>query len=198
MIPNPPSFSFVQEFIILLVLVMLPVIVILLNLEITRHLDHISKQLISIQKTRLLDLARELLIFFGTSKASTSVIKMVNIIEKNGNEDDFELAAADAIPDIEHLYKSLSEVLDPTISVSKIMSDKKFLLLLVLMDGALLSSIIFLIFFNNHNFDIGYFYLIIEYLDLAWVIVISLVFLFISIKVTNLEKSKLPSILPNY
>ena len=198
MIPNPPSFSFVQEFIILLVLVMLPVIVILLNLEITRHLDHISKQLISIQKTRLLDLARELLIFFGTSKASTSVIKMVNIIEKNGNEDDFELAAADAIPDIEHLYKSLSEVLDPSISVSKIMSDKKFLLLLVLMDGALLSSIIFLIFFNNHNFDTGYFYLIIEYLDLAWVIVISLVFLFISIKVTNLEKSKLPSILPNY
>ena len=38
-------------------------------------------------------------------------MKMINDIEKNGNDADVGLAAAEAIPDIEHLNKSLSEVL---------------------------------------------------------------------------------------
>jgi hypothetical protein len=198
MISGPPSFSLVQEFLILLALILLPVAAYLLNLKVTRHIDLISKRLGAIQKTKLLELARELLMFFGSSKASDSVTRMLNSIKENGNEDDFESAAAEAIPDIEQLHRSLSEVLDPTISVSKIRADKKYILLLVLMDGVFLSSIIILIFLNNQNFEIGYIYLIIEYLDIAWAIVISFVFKIISSQVSNLEDSKLSSIIPNY
>jgi hypothetical protein len=135
------------------------------------------------------------LIFFGTSKASDSVMKMINDIEKNGNDADVGLAAAEAIPDIEHLNKSLSEVLDPTINMSKIRAITKYLLLLVLVDGVILSSIVVLIFITNHSLMMSYLYTFLEYLDLVWAIVFSLVFLFISFQISNLEKGKLSLLL---
>ncbi len=151
MVTELNSISLVQEGLILLVLLSLPLIAYTLNRGITKHLDIISKRLNAIQRIRLLELARELLIFFGTSKASDSVMKMINDIEKNGNDADVGLAAAEAIPDIEHLNKSLSEVLDPTINMSKIRAITKYLLLLVLVDGVILSSIVVLIFITNHS-----------------------------------------------
>ena len=122
-------------------------------------------------------------------------MKMINNIEKNSDYSDFGLAAAEAIPDIEHLNKSLSEVLDPTISMSKIRAVTKYLLLLVLIDGIILSSIIVLIFITNQSLVMAYQYIFLEYLDLGWAIVFSLVFLFISLQISNLEKGKLSSIL---
>ena len=86
-------------------------------------------------------------------------------IEKNGNDADVGLAAAEAIPDIEHLNKSLSEVLDPTINMSKIRAVTKYLLLLVLVDGVILSSIVVLIFITNHSLMMSYLYTFLEYLD---------------------------------
>jgi hypothetical protein len=187
--------SLIQEGLILLVLLSLPLIAYTLNRGITRHLDIISKRLNAIQRIRLLELARELLIFFGTSKASDSVMKMINDIEKNGNNADVGLAAAEAIPDIEHLNKSLSEVLDPTINMSRIRAVTKYLLLLVLVDGVILSSIVVLIFITNHSLMMSYLYTFLEYLDLVWAIVFSLVFLFISFQISNLEKGKLSLLL---
>ena len=185
------SVSLIQEGLILAVLLSLPLIAYTLNRGITRHLDLISKRLNAIQRIRLLELARELLTFFGTSKASDSVMKMISDIENNGNDADVGLAAAEAIPDIEHLNRSLSEVLDPTINMSKIRAVTKYLLLLVLADGVILCSIIFLIFIMNQSLVIDYMYTILEYVDLGWAIVFSLVFLFISLQITNLEKDKL-------
>ena len=195
MVTELSSVSLVQEGLILLVLLSLPLIAYTLNRGITRHLDIISKRLNAIQWIRLLELARELLIFFGTSKASDSVMKMINEIEKNGNDADVGLAAAEAIPDIEHLNKSLSEVLDPTINMSKIRAITKYLLLLVLVDGVILSSIVVLIFITNHSLMMSYLYIFLEYLDLVWAIVFSLVFLFISFQISNLEKGKLSLLL---
>ena len=195
MVTELSSVSLVQEGLILLVLLSLPLIAYTLNRGITRHLDIISKRLNAIQRIRLLELARELLIFFGTSKASDSVMKMINEIEKNGNDADVGLAAAEAIPDIEHLNKSLSEVLDPTINMSKIRAITKYLLLLVLVDGVILSSIVVLIFITNHSLMMSYLYTFLEYLDLVWAIVFSLVFLFISFQISNLEKGKLSLLL---
>ena len=195
MVTELSSVSLVQEGLILLVLLSLPLIAYTLNRGITRHLDIISKRLNAIQRIRLLELARELLIFFGTSKASDSVMKMINDIEKNGNDADVGLAAAEAIPDIEHLNKSLSEVLDPTINMSKIRAITKYLLLLVLVDGVILSSIVVLIFITNHSLMMSYLYTFLEYLDLVWAIVFSLVFLFISFQISNLEKGKLSLLL---
>ena len=195
MVTELNSISLVQEGLILLVLLSLPLIAYTLNRGITRHLDIISKRLNAIQRIRLLELARELLIFFGTSKASDSVMKMINDIEKNGNDADVGLAAAEAIPDIEHLNKSLSEVLDPTINMSKIRAITKYLLLLVLVDGVILSSIVVLIFITNHSLMMSYLYTFLEYLDLVWAIVFSLVFLFISFQISNLEKGKLSLLL---
>jgi hypothetical protein len=195
MVTELNSISLVQEGLILLVLLSLPLIAYTLNRGITRHLDIISKRLNAIQRIRLLELARELLIFFGTSKASDSVMKMINDIEKNGNDADVGLAAAEAIPDIEHLNKSLSEVLDPTINMSKIRAVTKYLLLLVLVDGVILSSIVVLIFITNHSLMMSYLYTFLEYLDLVWAIVFSLVFLFISFQISNLEKGKLSLLL---
>jgi hypothetical protein len=195
MVTELSSVSLVQEGLILLVLLSLPLIAYTLNRGITRHLDIISKRLNAIQRIRLLELARELLIFFGTSKASDSVMKMINEIEKNGNDADVGLAAAEAIPDIEHLNKSLSEVLDPTINMSKIRAITKYLLLLVLVDGVILSSIVVLIFITNHSLMMSYLYIFLEYLDLVWAIVFSLVFLFISFQISNLEKGKLSLLL---
>ena len=189
------SVSLIQEGLILAVLLSLPLIAYTLNRGITRHLDLISKRLNAIQRIRLLELARELLTFFGTSKASDSVMKMISDIEKNGNDADVGLAAAEAIPDIEHLNRSLSEVLDPTINMSKIRAVTKYLLLLVLADGVILCSIIFLIFIMNQSLVIDYMYTILEYVDLGWAIVFSLVFLFISLQITNLEKDKLSLLL---
>ena len=122
-------------------------------------------------------------------------MKMINEIEKNGNDADVGLAAAEAIPDIEHLNKSLSEVLDPTINMSKIRAITKYLLLLVLVDGVILSSIVVLIFITNHSLMMSYLYIFLEYLDLVWAIVFSLVFLFISFQISNLEKGKLSLLL---
>ena len=122
-------------------------------------------------------------------------MKMINDIEKNGNDADVGLAAAEAIPDIEHLNKSLSEVLDPTINMSKIRAVTKYLLLLVLVDGVILSSIVVLIFITNHSLMMSYLYTFLEYLDLVWAIVFSLVFLFISFQISNLEKGKLSLLL---
>lgn len=184
-----------QEGLILLVLLTLPLIAYTLNRGMTRHLDLIAKKLNALQKIRLLELARELLIFFGTSKASDSVMRMINNIEKNGGEADFGLAAAEAIPDIEHLNKSLSEVLDPTINMSKIKTLTKYILLLVLVDGVILSSIVVLIFVTNHSLIMSYLYIFLEYLDLGWAIVFSLVFLFISLQISNLEKGKFSSLI---
>jgi hypothetical protein len=195
MVTELNSISLVQEGLILLVLLSLPLIAYTLNRGITKHLDIISKRLNAIQRIRLLELARELLIFFGTSKASDSVMKMINDIEKNGNDADVGLAAAEAIPDIEHLNKSLSEVLDPTINMSKIRAVTKYLLLLVLVDGVILSSIVVLIFITNHSLMMSYLYTFLEYLDLVWAIVFSLVFLFISFQISNLEKGKLSLLL---
>ncbi len=195
MVTELNSISLVQEGLILLVLLSLPLIAYTLNRGITKHLDIISKRLNAIQRIRLLELARELLIFFGTSKASDSVMKMINDIEKNGNDADVGLAAAEAIPDIEHLNKSLSEVLDPTINMSKIRAITKYLLLLVLVDGVILSSIVVLIFITNHSLMMSYLYTFLEYLDLVWAIVFSLVFLFISFQISNLEKGKLSLLL---
>ena len=195
MVTELNSISLVQEGLILLVLLSLPLIAYTLNRGITKHLDIISKRLNAIQRIRLLELARELLIFFGTSKASDSVMKMINDIEKNGNDADVGLAAAEAIPDIEHLNKSLSEVLDPTINMSKIRAVTKYLLLLVLVYGVILSSIVVLIFITNHSLMMSYLYTFLEYLDLVWAIVFSLVFLFISFQISNLEKGKLSLLL---
>ena len=195
MVTELSSVSLVQEGLILLVLLSLPLIAYTLNRGITRHLDIISKRLNAIQRIRLLELARELLIFFGTSKASDSVMKMINEIEKNGNDADVGLAAAEAIPDIEHLNKSRSEVVDPTINMSKIRAITKYLLLLVLVDGVILSSIVVLIFITNHSLMMSYLYIFLEYLDLVWAIVFSLVFLFISFQISNLEKGKLSLLL---
>ena len=189
------SISLIQEGLIFAVLLSLPLIAYTLNRGITRHLDLISKRLNAIQRIRLLELARELLTFFGTSKASDSVMKMISDIENNGNDADVGLAAAEAIPDIEHLNRSLSEVLDPTINMSKIRAVTKYLLLLVLADGVILCSIIFLIFIMNQSLVIDYMYTILEYVDLGWAIVFSLVFLFISLQITNLEKDKLSLLL---
>ena len=86
-------------------------------------------------------------------------MKMINNIEKNSDYSDFGLAAAEAIPDIEHLNKSLSEVLNPTISLSKIRTVTKYLLLLVLIDGIILSSIIVLIFITNQSLVMAYLYI---------------------------------------
>ncbi len=191
MVTELSSVSLIQEGLILAVLLSLPLIAYTLNRGITRHLDLISKRLNAIQRIRLLELARELLTFFGTSKASDSVMKMISDIENNGNDADVGLAAAEAIPDIEHLNRSLSEVLDPTINMSKIRAVTKYLLLLVLADGVILCSIIFLIFIMNQSLVIDYMYTILEYVDLGWAIVFSLVFLFISLQITNLEKDKL-------
>lgn len=195
MVTNLHSISVIQEGLILTVLLSLPLIAYTLNRGITRHLDLISKKLNALQRIRLLELARELLIFFGTSKASDSVMKMINNIEKNGNEADFGLAAAEAIPDIEHLNKSLSDLLDPTISMSKIRAVTKYLLLLVLVDGIILSSIVLLIFITNQSLVMAYLYTFLEYIDLAWAFVFSLVFLFISFQISSLEKRKLSSLL---
>lgn len=195
MVTELSSVSLIQEGLILAVLLSLPLIAYTLNRGITRHLDLISKRLNAIQRIRLLELARELLTFFGTSKASDSVMKMISDIEKNGNDADVGLAAAEAIPDIEHLNRSLSEVLDPTINMSKIRAVTKYLLLLVLADGVILCSIIFLIFIMNQSLVIDYMYTILEYVDLGWAIVFSLVFLFISLQITNLEKDKLSLLL---
>jgi len=195
MVTKLSSVSLIQEGLILAVLLSLPLIAYTLNRGITRHLDLISKRLNAIQRIRLLELARELLTFFGTSKASDSVMKMISDIEKNGNDADVGLAAAEAIPDIEHLNRSLSEVLDPTINMSKIRAVTKYLLLLVLADGVILCSIIFLIFIMNQSLVIDYMYTILEYVDLGWAIVFSLVFLFISLQITNLEKDKLSLLL---
>jgi hypothetical protein len=195
MVTELSSVSLIQEGLILAVLLSLPLIAYTLNRGITRHLDLISKRLNAIQRIRLLELARELLTFFGTSKASDSVMKMISDIENNGNDADVGLAAAEAIPDIEHLNRSLSEVLDPTINMSKIRAVTKYLLLLVLADGVILCSIIFLIFIMNQSLVIDYMYTILEYVDLGWAIVFSLVFLFISLQITNLEKDKLSLLL---
>ena len=195
MVTKLDSIALIQEGLIFTVLLSLPLIAYTLNRGITRHLDLISKRLNAIQRIRLLELARELLTFFGTSKASDSVMKMISDIEKNGNDADVGLAAAEAIPDIEHLNRSLSEVLDPTINMSKIRAVTKYLLLLVLADGVILCSIIFLIFIMNQSLVIDYMYTILEYVDLGWAIVFSLVFLFISLQITNLEKDKLSLLL---
>ena len=195
MVTKSQSITLVQECLILAVILSLPLIAYTLNRGINRHLDLIAKRLNAIQKIRLLELARELMIFFGTSNASNSVMKMINNIEKNGDDADFGLAAAEAIPDIQHLNKSLSDVLDPTINMSKIKALTKYILLLVLVDGAILSSIVVLIFITNHSLAMSYLYMFLEYLDLGWAIVFSLVFLFISFQISNLEKVKFSPII---
>ena len=195
MVTKSQSITLVQEGMILGVILSLPLIAYTLNRGINRHLDLVAQKLNAIQKIRLLELARELMTFFGTSNASNSVMKMINNIEKNGDDADFGLAAAEAIPDIEHLNKSLSEVLDPTINMSKIKVLTKYILLLVLVDGVILSSIVVLIFVTNHSLAMSYLYMFLEYLDLGWAIVFSLVFLFISFQISNLEKVKFSSII---
>ena len=195
MVTKSQSITLVQEGLILAVILSLPLIAYTLNRGINRHLDLIAKRLNAIQKIRLLELARELMIFFGTSNASNSVMKMINNIEMNGDDADFGLAAAEAIPDIQHLNKSLSDVLDPTINMSKIKALTKYILLLVLVDGAILSSIVVLIFITNHSLAMSYLYMFLEYLDLGWAIVFSLVFLFISFQISNLEKVKFSPII---
>ena len=195
MVIKSQAITLLQEGLILAVILSLPLIAYTLNRGINRHLDLIAKRLNAIQKIRLLELARELMIFFGTSNASNSVLKMINNIEKNGDDADFGLAAAEAIPDIQHLNKSLSDVLDPTINMSKIKALTKYILLLVLVDGAILSSIVVLIFITNHSLAMSYLYMFLEYLDLGWAIVFSLVFLFISFQISNLEKVKFSSII---
>jgi hypothetical protein len=195
MVTKSQSITLVQEGMILGVILSLPLIAYTLNRGINRHLDLVAQKLNAIQKIRLLELARELMIFFGTSNASNSVMKMINNIEMNGDDADFGLAAAEAIPDIQHLNKSLSDVLDPTINMSKIKALTKYILLLVLVDGAILSSIVVLIFITNHSLAMSYLYMFLEYLDLGWAIVFSLVFLFISFQISNLEKVKFSSII---
>ena len=185
------SVLLIQEVMIIAVLLSLPLIAYTLYREMTRHLDLMSKRLVALQRTRLLELARELLIFFGTSKASDSVNKMIIDIETNGDEAGFSLAAAEAIPDIEHLNRSLSEVLNPTISVSRIMADTKYIPILVLIDGVILASLVLLIHTANQSFVMSDLYTILEYLDLGWAIVFSLFFLVISLRISRLERNKL-------
>ncbi len=183
--------QFIQLIVVFAVLLALPAIAYVLNRSIAKHLETITRRINDLQKLKLLELAKELLIFFGTSKASNAVQKLIRDVERNASASEFSLHAAAAIPDIEKLNSSLSDVLNPMIGVSRIKSHSRYLLLLVLLDGIILSAIILIMLFKNSLVDTNLLYLSLEYLDVGWAIVFSVVFIWISRYIVNFEKREI-------